>query len=106
VHDFTKSLIEEVEPATSHEDVELDRLLLRIFEHPALVSYLNKVGKGAGNVAELDFDLLPDSAIETLKSVVGPTKVEVFKFDAGGKPHLGIKIDLNPRASGAKSASQ
>lgn len=78
--------------ATPEEGVEIDRLILRMFENPALISHLNGIGK-KGNLTELDFDSLPDEVIDVVKALIGPIKVEVLTYNIGGRPHVGFRFN-------------
>ena len=79
------------------ESLEMDKLLLRIFENPSLMAYLNNIGKN-GEKTELDFLDLPVQAIEAVKRLIGPTEIEVLAFESEGRPHVGFRFDLRPLA--------
>jgi hypothetical protein len=79
------------------ESLEMDKLLLRIFENPSLMAYLNGVGK-QGEKTELDFLDLPQQGIEAVKRLIGPTEIEVLAFESEGRPHVGFRFDLRPLA--------
>jgi len=83
--------------ATDKVALELDRLLLRIHEIPALESYLNAVGK-SGEKTELDFLDLPIQAVEAVKKLIGPTEIEVLSYEINGRQHVGFRFDLKPLA--------
>jgi hypothetical protein len=82
---------------TDPECLELDKLLLRLFENPSLQSYLNGVGRN-GEKTELDFLAMPLQAVEAVKRLIGPVQVEVLNYDIGGRPHVGFRFDLSPLA--------
>lgn len=83
--------------ATDYEALEVDRLLLRIFENPSLLSYLSAVGENEGKT-ELDFIALPIDAIESVKKLIGPVEVEVFNYMVNNRPHTGFRFSLKQLA--------
>ena len=79
------------------ESLEMDKLLLRIFENPSLMAYLNGVGK-QGEKTELDFLDLPLQGVEAVKRLIGPTEIEVLTYESEGRPHVGFRFDIRPLA--------
>ena len=82
---------------TDAESMEMDKLLLRIFENPSLMSYLHGIGKN-GAKTELDFLDLPVQGVEAVKRLIGPTEIEVLTYESEGRPHVGFRFDLRPLA--------
>ena len=79
-------------------DVELDKLLLRLFERPALLQYLQGVGQ-SGRSYELDFIQLPPPAVEEVCKIIGPIDITVLQYEKDGRPHVGFRFDLHPLLS-------
>lgn len=90
---------------TDNEALELDKLLLRIFENPALQSYLMGVGNNGGKT-ELDFMDLPHQAVDLVKRVIGPTQVDVLRYDVNGRRHVGFRFDLKSLSSDEPNQDQ
>jgi hypothetical protein len=82
---------------TDTESLEMDKLLLRVFENPSLMSYLHGIGK-QGEKSELDFLDLPLQGVEAVKRLIGPVEVEIFSYTVEGRPHTGFRFDLRPLA--------
>jgi len=82
---------------TDAESLEMDKLLLRIFENPSLMSYLHGIGKN-GEKTELDFLDLPVQGIEAVRRLIGPTEIETLSYELEGRPHVGFRFDLRPLA--------
>lgn len=87
----------QIKPSDAEVGVELDRLLLCIYENPSLLAYLQGVSR-IGNVAELSFLELPAEAVEQVVRMIGPTEVKVFSYTEQGKPRTAYRFDLLPLA--------
>jgi hypothetical protein len=75
---------------------EIDRLLLRIANYPALCSALKRVG-GKAPKTELVFSILPDEFIDRVCQLIGPVEIEKFKFVGDQQePCSGFRFDLTP----------
>ena len=72
--------------------VYVDRLLLRIFSYPSLLTYLQDV-RIDGNTVELDFVRIPDAIIPNVKKLIGvPSKA--FSFTKDEYPHTGFRFTV------------
>ena len=101
---IAQQLLEFQAPDT--ESLELDRLILRIFEHPSLMAYLVGLGKSKdGQKVELDFAEVPDDAVVAVTKLIGPTDVEVLRYQVNGKAHVGFRFSLKALADAAKDQS-
>jgi hypothetical protein len=83
---------------SDQESVELDKMLLRIFENPSIQSYLCNIGERDGKM-EFDFLDLPHKAIDAVKRLIGPTEIEVLSYNVHSRPHIGFRFDLKPLAA-------
>ena len=70
-----------------------DRLVLRIFEFPSLMVFLNKVNILDDEI-ELEFVLIPDDAIESVRNLIGPTgtDIKILTYTKNDQKLTGIKI--------------
>lgn len=80
--------------ASDSEALELDRLFLRLFDRPEVMSYFNKVGRNEAGQTELDFHGLTDEAIDIIKNLIGPIDLEVFEYEIQAQDHVGFRFDL------------
>jgi hypothetical protein len=84
--------------ATDAEALEFDRLLLRLFEHPDVMSYLSKEVRLEDGKCEMDFYGLSNDAIEDVKKLIGPIPSEVYEYQVDGRDHIGFKFNLKDLA--------
>ena len=110
VKELAKILVEDAyieHPNTELEKTEdptvklyLDRLLLRIFQTPGLMVSLvdvQTINDPQGHIIQLDFGKLPPQVVGGLKSVIGPGRIKLFKFEKDGEPHTGVEILITPK---------
>lgn len=86
-------------------NVFLNRLLLRIFSVPSLMTYLADVmpvtdaesdEEGAVNI-QLDFLRLPDEIIPQLERLIAaPHKLKWFKYVKDGSARTGVEVPVAP----------
>lgn len=73
--------------------LEFDRLMLRLFTAPQLVSCYSRCGVKDGKY-ELEFHDMPEDGIQAVKSLLAVPDVEVFKYQVNGNPRVGFRFDL------------
>lgn len=84
--------------------VFLNRLLLRIFSVPSLMTYLDGVapikdteGEEGAVKIQLDFLRLPDEIIPQLERLLAaPSKPKYFKYVKNGSARVGVELSINP----------
>jgi hypothetical protein len=86
-------------------NVFLNRLLLRIYSVPSLMTYLADVmpvknpesdDEGAVNI-QLDFLRLPDEIIPQLERLIAaPHKLKWFKYVKDGSARTGVEVPVSP----------
>jgi len=93
--DFASSLLSSNEACPKAQSYT-DKLLLRIFNYPALMAQLNKVNVQEESV-ELEFNLLPERIIPEVIKLIAIGKVQVLEYDNEQNRHhfIGFKIDLS-----------
>lgn len=78
-----------------------DRLLLRIFGSPNLMSALHDTTarRDSGSyVIELDFRKLPNEVVPTVKQLIGDGKIDVVEFTDTHGPHTAFKVTFDQQA--------
>ena len=97
LQEFTDSLFNDSDTSLNDTLQQfVDRLMLRIFEYPALMSNLtgSKVFHDK-NIVELEFNLIPVDEIHKVKDLIGQREVKVVKFYKDDtKPKLGFQINV------------
>jgi hypothetical protein len=76
----------------------IDRLLMRVWNSPSLIQYLDKVGyseKEDTLVAQLVFNKLPDEVIQDVTRLIAVPRVRVSKFRVDGKAFVGFEAFLD-----------
>lgn len=80
-----------------------NRLMLRIFSQPSLLSFLSDAqifpseNNDGGAVLELDFHYLPQEVIDPMiRLLAAPRPPEMFEFTKRGSARMGVRIDLQP----------
>lgn len=76
----------------------LDRLLLRIFDTPSLMSSLLDVNIASdedGFKVQLDFKKIPDEIVPSLRQVVGPYNTRALAFQKDGVNHTGLEVNIS-----------
>lgn len=97
--EFAAFLIEDQEDRDGEEGIRVfvDRLLLRIFSYPSLMTYLQDVSI-KGNTVELDFMRVPDAIVSNVKKLIGVPGVKAFSFTKDEYPHTGFRFSVkNPK---------
>ena len=95
-------------PADERVKVYVDRLMLRVLQVPALLSYLKQVHKfqdGANYVVELVFKRFPAQMLDTIQKLIGADRLSVFSFEKDGAQFIGCRIKLTPVDLGLRSVS-
>lgn len=90
--------------------VFLNRLLLRIFSVPALMSYLNDVAifsdgqaKDGESVIQLVFQRLPDEVYpQMLRLISAPRDPKLVKFVDQGQARTGVELKVKPEDFGGE----
>ncbi len=95
IRNFAAIVLEGDDP--EHDDLRAyaDRLALRIFENPSLMSYLNDIQLDHEKQAvEMDFFAIPDNEVENLKRLIGidHADIKLYKFRNEGRQHLGVRV--------------
>ncbi len=80
-----------------------NRLMLRIFSQPSLMSFLADASvykpdpDGNNVVMEMDFMRLPEEVIEPmLRLISAPRSPKLFSYVKDGSARTGVKIELKP----------
>jgi hypothetical protein len=79
--------------------VELDRVFLRLYHSPALLTHLKDVRFVDDDTAELEFAFLPTQAVQTVAPLIGPIKVEAYQYEKDGEPRHGFKFKTSDLAA-------
>jgi hypothetical protein len=88
--------------------VFLNRLLLRIFSVPSLMSYLNDVtmfrtGDNDRCKIQLVFNRLPDEIHPQMKRLFcAPRDPKLFRFVSGGQARTGVELEVDPEDFGGE----
>ena len=77
-----------------------DRLLMRVYASPSLLSYLVNGGirkDGSNYHVELDFKKLPDDVIHQVKSLIATPSVKVVSFKDDHGDHTGFVATITSK---------
>lgn len=98
ISEFVDTLLE---TNIDDQDVQttFDRLMLRLFNVPALIQYLNNAGifkQGDNNYVQLVFSKLPDEILTDVTNAIGLGDAKVSEFEDEGNVYTGFEILLDP----------
>jgi len=90
-----------LETEIDDQDVQttFDRLMLRLFNVPSLIQYLNNAGvfkQGDINYIQLVFSKLPDEVIPDVGQCISLGDPKVSEFEEDGNVYTGFEIPLDP----------
>ena len=85
-------IILEAEGVSPDRQVELDRLILRMYSSPGLITHLKNVKFVDDDTAEIEFAFLPKQQVPIVQAMIGPVPVQAFEYKKDGEPYHGFKF--------------
>ena len=95
--EFYHILLHESDQIKKEHQVELDRVLLRFYHQPGLLTHLKDV-KLTEDTAEIEFAFLSKEAVSLVTPLIGPVQVEAFSYIKGGEPYHGFRFSVKDLA--------
>ena len=90
--EFLTHVLKESADVTKERQTELDRLLLRLYSSPGLLSHLKDAKFTDDYTAEIEFAFLPKQAVDTVPAIIGPIPVEAYSYMKHSEPMHGFKF--------------
>lgn len=93
---FARHLIESSEDASESMRLYADKMLMRIFSNPALLTYLRDIKVNESNI-QMVFRRIPDESLNRLP-LLSEFPVKTYLFKRGGFEYTGYQIDVDTNA--------
>jgi hypothetical protein len=77
--------------------VMMDRMILRLFSSPALISQLKNVAlveRNGDQIIQLAFNELPKARLGEIMRLIGFRDIQVVEFESNGISHTGFEIKI------------